>query len=251
MGKTVSINNKRYYVVDEKNLVYLPSVTTIIGSMTDKTGLDAWRKRIGEEQADKISKFSANRGTLMHTYIENFLTSEKDEKKERLLDSLECTTTYARRNNFTEDEIKVGRMLFFNFYKGGNFDVIKRVVMQEEMLFSLNGGGYAGRVDNIYEDFYSANVIADYKTSKKPKRDEWIEGYKMQISAYYVAYWEMFGIKPKRAEIWISNEQDHLPQIFTLTPDDIKFYYIKFIALVKEFHAKFPSEVSEYISKET
>ena len=42
MGKTVSINNKRYYVVDENNLIYLPSVTTIIGSMTDKTGLDEW-----------------------------------------------------------------------------------------------------------------------------------------------------------------------------------------------------------------
>jgi hypothetical protein len=248
MGKTVSINNKRYYVVDENNLIYLPSVTTIIGSMTDKTGLDEWRKRIGEEEADKISKFSANRGTLMHTYIENFLTSEKEEKRDRLLDSLEVTTTYARRNNFTEDEIKVGRMLFFNFYNGGHFDVIKRVVMHEEMLFSLNGGGYAGRVDDIYEGFDSSIVIADYKTSKKPKKEEWIESYKMQISAYFVAYWEMFGIKPQRAEIWISNEQDHFPQIFTLDQSAIKEYYVKFIELVKGFHSKFPVEVSEYIN---
>jgi len=248
MGKTVSINNKRYYVVDESNLIYLPSVTTIIGSMTDKTGLEEWRKRIGEEEADKISKFSANRGTLMHTYIENFLTSEKEEKRDKLLDSLEVTTTYARRNNFTEEEIKVGRMLFFNFYNGGNFDVIKRVVMHEEMLFSLNGGGYAGRVDDIYESLDSSIVIADYKTSKKPKKEEWIEGYKMQISAYFVAYWEMFGIKPKRAEIWISNEQDHFPQIFTMDQSAIKEYYTKFIELVKGFHSKFPAEVSEYIN---
>jgi genome maintenance exonuclease 1 len=250
MGETVSINNKRYYVVDENNLIYLPSVTTIIGTMSDKTGLDEWRKKVGEEEADKISKFSANRGTLMHTFVENFLTSEKEEKRDRLLDSLEVTTVYARRNNFTEDEIKVGRKLFFNFYNADNFDVIKRVVMQEKMLFSLNSGGYAGRVDNIYEDYECFHVISDYKTSRKPKKEEWIENYKMQISAYFVAYWEMFGIKPKRAEIWISNEQDHFPQIFTLTFEDIKIYYAKFIQMVKDFHAKFPSEVSEYISKE-
>jgi RecB family exonuclease len=250
MGKTVSINNKRYYVVDEENLIYLPSVTTIIGSMTDKTGLDDWRKRVGDEEADRISKFSANRGTLMHSYIENFLTSEKEEKRDKLLDSLECTTAYARRNNFTEDEIKVGRMLFFNFYNNGDFDNVKNVVLHEEMLFSLKGGGYAGRVDDIYEDSDSLVVVADYKTSKKPKKPEWIKNYKMQISAYYVAYWEMFGIKPNRAEIWISNEQDHIPQIFTLDEKEIREHYIEFIELVKAFHQKFPSEVSGYISKE-
>ena len=120
--------------------------------------------------------------------------------------------------------------------------------MHEEMLFSLNGGGYAGRVDDIYESLDSSIVIADYKTSKKPKKEEWIEGYKMQISAYFVAYWEMFGIKPQRAEIWISNEQDHFPQIFTMDQSAIKEYYTKFIELVKGFHSKFPVEVSEYIN---
>jgi hypothetical protein len=121
--------------------------------------------------------------------------------------------------------------------------------MQEAMLWSLNGGGYAGRTDNIYEDHSNLHVVSDYKSSKKPKKEEWIDGYKMQISAYYVAYWELYGVKPDRCEIWISNEEDSIPQIFTLTKTEVKFWYGKFIELVKAYHAKYGNEIKEYIEK--
>ena len=121
--------------------------------------------------------------------------------------------------------------------------------MQEAMLWSLNGGGYAGRTDNIYEDHSTLHVVSDYKSSKKPKKEEWIDGYKMQISAYYVAYWELHGVRPDRCEIWISNEEDSVPQIFVLTKTEVKFWYGKFIELVKAYHAKYGDEIKEYIEK--
>jgi len=137
----------------------------------------------------------------------------------------------------------------YNFYLNNTFDRVKKVVMQEAMLWSLNGGGYAGRTDNIYEDYSELHVITDYKSSKKPKKEEWIDGYKMQISAYYVAYWELYGIQPDRCEIWISNEEDSEPQIFILDKNEVKIWYGKFIELVKAYHAKYGNEIKEYIEK--
>jgi RecB family exonuclease len=194
---TASISNKRHYFIPgQEKPVFLPSVTTIIGAMTDKSGIDEWRKKIGDEKADQISKFSANRGTVMHSHIENFLTHESDDKKIKLLESLKKTSEDSTAAGFTKEEMAVGRKLFYNFYLDNTFDRVKRVVMQEAMLWSLNGGGYAGRTDNIYEDHSNLHVVSDYKSSKKPKKEEWIDGYKMQISAYYVAYWELYGVKP-------------------------------------------------------
>ena len=46
----------RYYVVDEEKQIKLPSVTTILGEMMDKSGLLEWQKRVGVEEAEKIAR---------------------------------------------------------------------------------------------------------------------------------------------------------------------------------------------------
>jgi genome maintenance exonuclease 1 len=217
--------------------------------MSDKSGLEQWRKKVGEEKADQISKFSANRGTMMHTHIENYLAHESEDKKVRLLESLKKTHEDGLEAGFSKEEMAVGRKLFYNFYLTNSFDKIKRVVLQEAMLWSLNGGGYAGRTDNIYEDWDGFQVVSDFKTSRKPKKEEWIDGYKMQASAYYVAYWELYKVNPHRCEIWISNEEDSQPQIFTISKTEVKKWYANFIDMVKAYHAQYGPEIREYIEK--
>jgi hypothetical protein len=247
---TVDISRKRHYFIPgQETPVFLPSVTTIIGTMSDKSGLEQWRKKVGEEKADQISKFSANRGTMMHTHIENYLAHESEDKKVRLLESLKKTHEDGLEAGFSKEEMAVGRKLFYNFYLSNSFDKIKRVVLQEAMLWSLNGGGYAGRTDNIYEDWDGFHVVSDFKTSRKPKKEEWIEGYKMQASAYYVAYWELYKVNPHRCEIWISNEEDSQPQIFTISKTEVKKWYANFIDMVKAYHAQYGPEIREYIEK--
>jgi len=230
--QTETINGKRYYVIGEHKY---PSVTTILGSMTDSSGLDKWRKQIGEVQADKISKFSANRGTIMHQMIEYYLGSEKETQKERLREAQEKIVEFTKAEGFTEDELDVGRKLFYSFYNNDLFSKINKVVSIEETLYSHQMGGYAGRVDNIYESILSHLLILDFKTSRKRKKKEWIENYFMQIAAYFLAYWEMHGIKPHGGEIWIAVENDE-PQVFEVTWDDIQEYGKKFLSLVKEYH---------------
>ena len=87
-------------------------------------------------------------------------------------------------------------------------------------------------------------MILDFKSSKKPKKEDWIENYKMQIAAYSLAYWEMNGRKPQGGEIWISNEEDGFPQIFEMSFDDISKYGKMFLKLVKEFHTKYPLDLN-------
>ena len=238
LATTETINGKRYYNVGEGKKY--PSVTTILGAMTDKSGLDKWRKRVGEEEADRISKFSANRGTVMHQLNEYFLGSTKETVRERLLEAQQLIIPFAEENGFTEEEVTVGRKLFFNFYNNNCFGRIAKVVSIEDTLYSPVMGGYAGRVDIIYENDKAHLIVLDFKSSKKPKKEEWIENYKMQIAAYSLAYWEMNGVKPSGGEIWISNEADAFPQIFEMTFEDITFYGKKFLSLVKAFHEKYP-----------
>ena len=240
LATTETINGKRYYNIGEGKKY--PSVTTILGAMTDKSGLDVWRKRVGDKEADRISKFSANRGTVMHQLCEYFLGSKKETIKERLIDAQTLIGPFVKENGFTEEETIIGRKLFFNFYNSKCFDRIANVVSIEDTLWSPQMGGYAGRVDIIYENEKGHLVILDFKSSKKAKREDWIENYKMQIAAYSLAYWEMHGRKPKGGEIWISNEAEGFPQVFEMTFNDITKYGKMFLELVKEFHNKYVLE---------
>ena len=71
-------------------------------------------------------------------------------------------------------------------------------------------------------------LIIDYKNSRKPKREDWIQDYFLQSAAYYVAFWERTGIKADGVEIWIANEIDYCPQTFSLTAEDVKYYFKEF-----------------------
>jgi hypothetical protein len=238
LQKTVQINGKRYYVIDDTRKY--PSVTTILGSLTDKSGIDEWKKRVGEEEAERVSKYSANRGTVMHQLCEYYLTSNVEDSSERLNDAKIKLDEFLLDQNFDNSEINSGIKLFQNFYDSGSFNTIKSVISAEDMLVSHKMGGYAGRVDIIYRDKDNRAIILDFKSANKPKREDWIENYKLQISAYFIAYWEMTGEKPYGGEIWISNEYDDYPQIFKLNYIDLKHYSKKFLEMVKSYHKQYP-----------
>ena len=237
LKKTVSLNGKRYYDVGIDKL--LPSVTTVIGEFADKSGIKHWIERVGADKAEKITKFSANRGTVMHQMIEYFLTSFEREERLRLMEAREKIKGYCESEGFTRDERRMGERLFYNFYNTDTFDRIKRVDKLEEAVWSTKNGGFAGRTDAIYENQNGGIIILDFKTARKAKKRKWIDDYFLQASAYYIAYWEMTGVKPEGGEIWISNEQEGFPQVFEIYEKDMQYYGAKFLTMVKDFHAKY------------
>jgi hypothetical protein len=68
---------------------------------------------------------------------------------------------------------------------------------------------------------------------------DWIQDYFIQGAAYWVAYWERSGIKPDGVEIWIANEVQDMPQTFSLSNDDVKYYFRQFQERLKTFKEKF------------
>lgn len=241
--KRVEINGKRHYEVrslDDAVIGAFPSVTSILGSTKDQSGLDKWRDRVGHDVAKKIGKDAVERGTVMHRLCELYCNFSEDiPKHERLQLMLEESRNDEEILQFDARAIIIGSQLFYNFYQTDFFDRIKQGIFQEKFIWNklsyTNKNGvtedlsYAGTLDNFSIMDDDLKKIVDFKTAKKAKQEKWIESYKKQCAAYSYAVKERYGIMPEAGEIWISNEIDRYPQCFTMNSNDIKFYFKEFI----------------------
>ena len=233
----------RFYQVteDDKVIAKLPSVTTILGNTKDMSGLEKWKKKVGEAEAKRISELSMNRGTIMHRLIELYKGTSGDSS-ERLIILKDLAKEDDECNQFSDEEngalyLAEAWKFFYKFYFNSSdyFDRVKTVLEAETFLWTIKAGGWAGTVDNISEMTDGLIKIIDYKNSRRPKREDWIQDYFIQTGAYFVAYWDMTGIKADGAEIWIANEEDNIPQCFTLTQSDLEFYSKEFMRRRKMF----------------
>ena len=248
---TENIDNKRYYRIDRDGVSHkLPSVTTVLGNMTDQSSLENWRKRIGYAEAERISRFSANRGTCMHQKLEFWFTSDIEDLKARLEDVNKKMSEFIKENGYTEDELRVGNQLFDKLYICGFFKRIDSIIEMEKTLYSFDNGGYAGRVDCIYKNNSGENVLLDFKTSKYTKKKEWITNYLLQLSAYFNAYYQMTGIELDKAELWISCEIDP-PQLVEISKEELKIWLKHFLRLVKGYHENFDYLLEERKQEKT
>jgi len=239
LSLTETIDNKRYYNIQlDGKLSKLPSVTTILGAMTDHSSLDAWRRRIGEEEADRISTFSANRGTCMHQKLEYWFTSDIEDRKRRFDDVSRKMIEFAKNEGYTAEELACGDKLFDSLYLCGFFERVDSIIEMENTLYSFEQGGYAGRVDCVYRNKNGQNVLLDFKTARRKKTQEYLTNYYLQLSAYFLAYYQMHGVVLDHAELWIAVEND-IPQLVIVTKDELKSWLRQFLRLVKNYHEKY------------
>ena len=244
--KRVELNGLRHYEVTSESgevIGVYPSITTVLGETSDKSGLDKWRKRVGEEEAKRIGELSMNRGTVMHRLIELYKATA-GTKADRLNKLKEIASTDEETQQYSGEEngaiwLASGWEMFMKFYFNSSqyFDRIEEVISAEVFLWSKQG--YAGTVDNISKMTDGRTLVIDYKNSRRPKRDEWVQDYFVQGSAYFIAHWERSGMKPDGVEIWIANEEDSIPQTFSLTVEDIKYYFAEFQRRLKLFKEKY------------
>lgn len=190
----IDTEDGRRYPVPPDGRVY-ESVTTAIGAWDKdlQSGLDIWRERIGVEEANKITRQAARRGTSVHDIAERFLKNEEINPLRERPDVM---------------ELWVGMRPILE--KG-----IGKVYLQESVLYS-HRYKLAGRVDLIFGNGNTI-VIMDFKTSAKRKKEEWIEGYKIQCAAYSFAFEEMYGETVHDNIILIG--QPGRPQVFMSDPD--------------------------------
>ena len=175
-----TIDGVRYYSVrDEETLIKLVSITSVTSHFNKQIFLD-WRKKVGNEEADRITKAATTRGTNMHTLTEHYL--KNDEK--------------------LPDVPPISKFLF---------DVAKNKLNRIDNIRVLEGSlyskqlGIAGTVDCIAEYDGELSII-DFKTSAKPKPRDWIENYFVQAMAYGCMLYELTGVSVKKLVIIMSCE---------------------------------------------
>jgi len=163
------INDARHYDIgDEK----LPSVTTILSatqSEEKKASLAKWKAKVGENEAERVKNVAANRGTAMHTYLERHVEGQG------ILD-------------LTEIGQEAEKMAKTVIDKG--FPDLEEIWGSEVTLYYP--GLYAGATD-LCGIYMGRASIVDFKQTNKPKRDEWIEDYKLQMAAYAMAHDHVYG----------------------------------------------------------
>jgi hypothetical protein len=175
-----TIDGVRYYKVPTKEeLLRLVSITSVI-SHYKKDFFNKWRERVGVEEADKITRQATSRGTDMHTLVENYLLNAPELPKVQPL----------------------SQHLFY--LAKPTLDRINNIYALEGSLFS-EYLGIAGTVDCIAE-FDGELSIIDFKTSKKPKPREWIDGYFVQCCAYACMLHELTGLSVKKFVIIMACE---------------------------------------------
>jgi len=170
-----------------------PSVTTVL-SLLGRENIAKWRERVGAENANTIARVAASRGTGVHNRIENYLNNV----------------------NAIQPPTPLVQEMFGSIRP--ELDRINNIHCQETRLFSHHLR-MAGTVDCIGEYDGRLSVI-DFKTSTKPKREEWISSYFMQCAAYAIMYEELTFIPVTQLVVLVAVEEDCTVQVFKQHRDD-------------------------------
>ena len=191
----------RLYNVEGQKLVSITSVT----SHFNKDIFVKWRKRVGDEEANRITKRSTTRGTKVHTLIENHLLNKE-----------------------VDPDTPGSKMLFLQ--AKDSLANINNIYALEKSLYSTELG-VAGTVDCIAE-YDGELAIIDFKTAAKPKPRDWIENYFVQAAAYACMFYERTGIPVKKLVILMTCENGEV-QVYQ------EYDKMKYMRLLVQYIQKF------------
>lgn len=211
LKRVTAKSGQRQYTGEDNNPV--PSVTTILSATGDKSGLIAWRKRVGEQEATRISSEAAGLGTKVHNAIEKYILGEEYEIKGNNVISEMARPMV--NNMITEGVSKVDEIW------GVEVGLIAK-------------GLFAGTSDciGVYE---GKPTIIDFKTARKIKKREWIEDYFMQGCAYAIAHNEMFETDINRVTIFMIDREGDFKE-FTIEGDEFEEYTKKWLQRLEDYY---------------
>ena len=161
---TTTTDSGRNYLTPDGH--QYPSVTTVL-SILNEDVIKAWRQRVGEEEANRISGKAANRGTRVHSIVEKYLNNED-------------TTEFLPHIRQSLENLKPV------------LDDVGTIFGLEVPLYSHHLG-LAGRCDCIAQ-YNGVPSIIDFKTSRYIKKKEKISNYFAQGAAYSIMFEERTGI---------------------------------------------------------
>jgi genome maintenance exonuclease 1 len=209
-----TIDGVRYYSIpDEDQLIKMVSITSVT-SHFNKEIFVKWRKKVGDVEAERVTKAATSRGTDMHSLVENYLYNRDLPPVPPLPDFL----------------FKIAKT---ELNKINNIHCLEGALYSKQL-------GVAGTTDCIGEHDEELAVI-DFKTSKKPKPKDWIENYFVQAMFYGMAYYEMTGTPIKKLVIIMACENG---ECVLYEERDLK----KYMKLVVQYIKKFVNDRLELMS---
>lgn len=165
-----------------------PSVTTML-SARDSSWLEDWKKRVGEDQAREIAGQAKVRGTAIHNIAEKYLLNDP------------AWTKGAASFNLTSFR-KIKPLLDAD---------LSKIYGIEIPLYSHHLKT-AGTCDLIGV-WKGKPAILDFKTSTRIKKEEKIENYFIQTTAYSLMVEELFGLRIDSIVIMMIVDHEH-PLLF-------------------------------------
>lgn len=184
----VEIDGVRHYKTPEGN--FYKSVTTVLGEKLDKSGLEKWKKRVGEEEAKRVSSLAARRGTAIHDIAEKYVLNEAMWSAGAMPANIE---TFRMAKKVLDEHVDVIYGIELYLYS----DTLKT----------------AGATDLIAE-YDGVLSIIDYKTSSSNKTEDMIEGYFLQSTCYALMAEEMHGIEIPQIVIIMMSDDSPDPLVF-------------------------------------
>ena len=207
-GKQINEHGSRTYDIGGYRL---PSVTTILGRTKDQQFLKDWKAKVGEKQAEEIKNHSSRRGTSMHKFLESYVTGVGYDDLTRL---------GQEAKPMAEKVIEIGLAPVEEYYGS------------EVTLYYP--GLYAGSTDLVCSH-NGMETIVDFKQSNRPKRQEWVEDYYLQIAAYAMAHDYVHGSKIRQGVIMVCTP-DLYYQEFVVNGAELRQYKHKFLKRLDMYH---------------
>ena len=170
-----------------ENTAYYKACLFYKGLLSEEA-IQAWRARVGEEEANRVSRIASTRGTTVHNIIEKYVANDPDYIKDELPHNIQT----------------------FKDVQPILDECVTKVYQQEAPLYSKHLG-MAGRVDLVGQ-WNGVDSVIDWKTSRKFKKKEWISSYFMQCAAYAIMWEERTGMPIKQLVVCIAGDMG--PQVF-------------------------------------
>lgn len=212
--KQVNLDTGRVYVVQEGPYTgkWFPSITRVIRA-TPKPELEAWKKRVGPEEAERARQKGANRGNPLHNIAEAYLKNEPLPPVSHIV-----REEWVRLKAWIDQHITC-------------------VYKQEQDVFS-GRLGVAGRLD-LLAAVDGEIAVVDFKNARRAKEEAWIQDYLVQGTFYTLAVYECTGVPVRRITVPILNPDGM--QIFDVLP---KNYFDKLMKYIDFFYASYEKETS-------
>ena len=189
----------------------LPSVTTILAKTKNQAYLNRWRNKVGHEEAERIKNYSSKRGTSMHKFIEKYIQGT----------GYDDLTEIGRQAKPMADKIIEMGLSPVEEYYGSEVTVHYT-------------GLYAGSTDLVcmHNDL---ETIIDFKQANRPKKQEWIKDYYMQIAAYAMAHDYIYGSSIRQGIIMVCTPDLYM-QEFRFQDADMRKWKHKFLKRLDEYY---------------